>query len=99
MDELERAIKERLEVDLYYDGGVRRVHPHLLFVDSKGCKLLRVWQVGGFSHHPDSLPQWRSFDVERISDVHVLESHFEPREDQKRDRAQLQMATILASLD
>lgn len=99
MEELEQAIKERLEVELYYDGGIRRVHPHLLFVDSKGCRLLRVWQVSGFSHHPESLPQWRSFDVEQISQMHVLESHFEPREDRRTGLAELQIASIIADLD
>jgi len=98
MDELTRAIKERLEVELFYDGGTRRVHPYLLFVDRKQCRLLRVWQVGGFSHHPEQLPQWRSFNVDAISETKLLESHFEPREDRKKDAASLAVEAVIASV-
>jgi len=96
MDDLERAIRERLVVELSYDGGMRIVEPHVLFEDQEGCHLVRMWQVDGFSHEPWSLPQWRCFFVDKLAELQVLRSHFGTRPDAKQG---LEGATVLVSAE
>lgn len=96
MNELEQAIKERLVLEVSYDGGMRLIEPYVLFVDKEGCKLVRVWQVDGFTHHPGSLPQWRSFKVEKISEARVLRTYFEVRPDLHVAMEGLDVANVVA---
>src|SRR5262249_3126181 len=70
---LRKAIQERRLIELVYNGKRRILEPHDYGIH-KGSEKLLGYQVGGSSS--GQLPNWRWMEIERISDVHLLESRF-----------------------
>lgn len=74
---LSQAMTQRKWVNFSYEGkAVRKVAPHVLFLDSAQNKLLDAYQQQGYSQ-TGHLPNWRTFLLEKIEDMHVLNEHFE----------------------
>lgn len=48
-DNIVKAINEKRLLSVFYDGGERKIAPCCYGNGSRGQKLLRCWQVSGFS--------------------------------------------------
>lgn len=75
------AIAGRLQLEIEYHGegkasGVRTIDPHALFRTGNDRIYLHAFQVSGVSTSGD-IPDWRQFDLEEISIVRSLKSHFD----------------------
>lgn len=67
-----KAIHARKRIAFSYDDRPREVCPHILGYNASGQEALFVFQVGGESSQ--KLPpggDWRCFELDRISDVHL----------------------------
>jgi predicted DNA-binding transcriptional regulator YafY len=70
---LRTAIQHKRMVRLRYEGRERILEPHDYGIQ-KGCVRLLGYQVGGSSS--GRLPNWRWIDVDRISDLDLLDRTF-----------------------
>ncbi len=72
------AIESRRKVQINYKNeGYRLVCPHVLFIGPTGKTLVDSYQVSGYSDHPEQIPNWRPFDISRITELRVLDKTFE----------------------
>jgi hypothetical protein len=74
------AIEERTPVSLYYetdDSAPRTVHPHVLYRTSKGKICVDSYQVDGPTSSGGPLPDWRPFDLAKITQIEALDGEFE----------------------
>jgi predicted DNA-binding transcriptional regulator YafY len=72
------AIKSRRQVEINYKGeGFRMVCPHALYISSTGKTLVDSYQVSGYSNHSEQIPDWRPFDILKITELKVLDETFE----------------------
>ncbi len=84
--EIKKAIATRRNLKLLYDGEERIVSPHIFGTSSAHHPLLSVYQLKNLDD-PSIKPEWRSFDVTKISAVEVLEEPMKVRYDYNpRDR-------------
>jgi hypothetical protein len=67
------AIQQKRQIRFMFDGKERIAEPHDYGVQ-KGITRLLAWQTGGQSSGP--IPNWRWFNVERISGITLLEWTF-----------------------
>jgi predicted nucleotidyltransferase len=74
---LHDAIDDRLVVQFYYDGHLRLAEPHVLGVKDGRLHVL-TYQVGGRTSS-GSLPGWRRFFVDELSELHVTSQGFVPQ--------------------
>ena len=74
------AIKDRRQISIVYDTGVRVVDPYLIGTTTAGNETLRAYQVEGYSER-GGLPAWRMFTLKKISGVEILETSFTIRPD------------------
>jgi hypothetical protein len=75
------AILKRLQVEIDYQGkrrarGARLLDPHAIYRTGNDHLYVHAFQVDGVSTSGE-LPDWRRFDLEEISRVEPLDSHFE----------------------
>jgi hypothetical protein len=98
MTELEQAMAQRLVLEVRYNGGMRLVEPYVLFEDKEGERLLRVWQIGGYSS-TGKIPNWRSFKVASIADARVLRTPFIDAKAKAADVQAPGAVRILASIE
>lgn len=76
-DTVIEAIKSRRKMELNYKGdGLRLVHPHALFVSTKGKTIIDAFQISGYSSQSEKMPDWRQFDISNITHLKVLEETF-----------------------
>lgn len=73
-DELRAAIQQRRLVEFRYQGLLRVAEPHLLGM-IKTKKMLLIFQIGGLSRS-GTLPDWRTVEVSKMSELTVLEDLF-----------------------
>lgn len=73
-DRLMDAINTRHQVSFTYQGKARIVEPHDYGIQNHQARLLS-YQIGGQSGS-GHLPNWRMFDVNKMSDFKVLEETF-----------------------
>lgn len=96
-EELDRAIRDRLEVEFHYKGLPRIVQPaaHGLHVTT-GNHFLRGYQIAGQSSTRFP-PLWDMFTLSKIESLVVTDRHFEviPPDYSRDDK---HMATIYAQL-
>ncbi|RIK78949.1 hypothetical protein DCC62_06595 [candidate division KSB1 bacterium] len=59
------AIRSRAIVELYYEGGKRRVEPHCHGISMAGKEVLRAFQTAGFSESGQPVG-WKLFEVAKI---------------------------------
>ena len=71
---LSRAILNRRQVSFNYQGKLRIVEPHDYGMQSGKARLLS-YQIGGQSGS-GRLPNWRMFDVNKMTDFQVLQETF-----------------------
>jgi len=75
---LHDAIDDRLVVQFYYNGHLRLVEPHVLGVKDGRLHVL-TYQVGGRSSS-GSLPGWRRFFVDELSQLQLTAQTFAPQQ-------------------
>lgn len=82
---IESAINSKRQIEFKYQkkNGLpdRRVgNPHALFVNVTKDGMERLYldlvQTGGQSEKPTDLPDWRVFLIDHMSDVMLLDEHF-----------------------
>jgi hypothetical protein len=56
---------------------MRTVHPHVLYVTSRGKTYVDSYQVAGPTSSGTPLPSWRRFDLTKIDRASALEGSFE----------------------
>ena len=59
------AIRKRMVIRFYYDGGIRVVEPHCHGFSTVGHEVLRAYQIGGFSKSGNPVG-WKLIAVRRI---------------------------------
>jgi hypothetical protein len=75
-----QAIREKLLLELHYDGQSRRVAPHIYGIDSAGDELLSCYQVWG-----DGAPAgWLALRLTDISQLQLTRKRFAPRPERQR---------------
>ena len=75
-----QAIREKLLLELRYDGQSRRVAPHIYGIDSAGDELLSCYQVWG-----DGAPAgWLALRLTDISQLKLTSKRFAPRPEHQR---------------
>ncbi|HDM8188416.1 TPA: WYL domain-containing protein [Vibrio harveyi] len=75
--ETRRAIQNKLVIEFTYSNRLRVVEPHVLGVCNGNVQLL-AYQIGGQSSS-GGLPEWRRFDLFRISNLRVTSQTFAGR--------------------
>jgi hypothetical protein len=79
-DVIRQAIREKLLLELHYDGQSRRVAPHIYGIDSAGDELLSCYQVWG-----DGAPAgWLALRLADISQLQLTTKRFAPRPEHQR---------------
>jgi len=71
-----QAIHEKRELSFTYNGYHRLVLPYALGIDTKGHSVLKAYQIGGVSQS-GALPGWRSFKIDRLEQLTLLEQTFD----------------------
>lgn len=74
---IEQAIASKKLVEFLYSGHSRVVEPHVLGVNG-GITQVLGYQVGG-SSSSGGIPEWRRFDVPKMSGLKILEESFPGR--------------------
>jgi len=76
--ELSQAIADQKKIEIEYNGAVREVAPHIL-----GCSATGQLTVSTFQFHHSTNPmknnQWRTFIVDNIESLKILDDTFFPR--------------------
>ena len=75
---IERAIREKSVVEFNYGGHPRKVEPHMLGM-SGGTLQFLGYQIGGSSSSGGALPEWRRFELNRISSLSITTQKFPGR--------------------
>jgi hypothetical protein len=73
-DQLVKAINARQQISFEYQGKLRLAEPHDYGMQNGQARLLS-YQIGGQSGS-GRLPDWRWFDVNKMSDFKVLDESF-----------------------
>lgn len=79
-DLLNSAIRARAAISFLYENLLRIVEPHLYGRDRRQKAFLRGFQTSGQSLS-GGLPEWRLFDVDKISQLKIVDAFFTPRND------------------
>ncbi len=72
---IRQAIAEKRLLEFFYDGYHRIAEPHVYGIKNGKYQLL-TYQVRGQSGSAWNLPNWRRFDIDRITGLRVLSEHF-----------------------
>ena len=72
---IERAIKDKCLVEFQYSGHPRTAEPHVLGTSGGALQFLG-YQVGGSSSSGGALPEWRRFDLGKITGLTVSAQKF-----------------------
>ncbi|EJI6691047.1 WYL domain-containing protein [Vibrio parahaemolyticus] len=75
--EIRRAIQNKLVIEFTYSNRLRVIEPHVLGVCNGNVQVL-AYQIGGQSSS-GGLPEWRRFDLFRISNLRVTSQTFAGR--------------------
>jgi hypothetical protein len=59
------AIRKRMVIRFYYDGGIRIVEPHCHGISTAGNEVLRAYQIGGYSESEQHVG-WKLIAMNRI---------------------------------
>lgn len=68
------AIKGKLLLRFYYDGGYRTVEPHCYALTTKSNEGLRAYQVSG--HSSSGNLGWKMFDLSKAINLESLDEKF-----------------------
>lgn len=76
-NQLINAIRLKRKIELNYKGeGFRVVCPHAIYVSTTGKTLVDAYQISGYSNHSETIPDWRPFDILKITALMVLDETF-----------------------
>lgn len=75
---IERAIQQKSLIKFTYSGHPRVVEPHVLGF-SNGVLQFLGYQIEGSSSSGGALPEWRRFDVNRITQLSIVDQKFPGR--------------------
>ena len=75
---IEKAIRSKSVVSFTYSGHPRIAEPHVLGIKDGAVQLLG-YQIGGSSSSGGSLPEWRRFDLAKISGLSIEGQNFPGR--------------------
>lgn len=78
---LRSAIASRSPVGLSYEGdggGIRTVHPQVLYLLPTGQPCIDGYQVAGPTTSGNPIPGWRHFDLDKIERLSIIEGVFGP---------------------
>jgi len=71
------AIKSKRKVEINYKGeGYRIVCPHAIYISTTGKTLVDAYQLSGYSTQFEKIPDWRQFDIEKITVFKDLDDTF-----------------------
>ncbi|HUL01176.1 MAG TPA: hypothetical protein VLX29_10005 [Nitrospirota bacterium] len=59
------AIRSRMVIRFYYDGGIRVVEPHSHGISTDGHEVLRAYQIGGYSESGQHVG-WKLISINKI---------------------------------
>jgi hypothetical protein len=76
IDQIRFAARNRLLVEVTYDGVTRVVEPYSIRIKNTGNRLLYVWEVTRGSKQTDQI---KAFMVRKIQSTRILEQPFTPR--------------------
>jgi len=62
------AIRKRMVIRLYYQGGIRVVEPHCHGISTDNNEVLRAYQIGGYSRSGQHIG-WKLIAVNRIYSI------------------------------
>jgi hypothetical protein len=71
------AIESRQFVAFTYNGVRRLAEPHI-YGTKAGKRQILTWQIGGQSLS-GGLPNWRRYDLDKVSDLRVIDEPFQSR--------------------
>lgn len=74
------AIASRSPISICYDsdaGTARTVHPHVLYRTSTGKICVDSFQLDGPTSSGGPLPDWRPFNLAKITAIEVLDDTFD----------------------
>lgn len=74
---IQQAIANKLLIEFVYSGHPRLVEPHVLGING-GVKQVLGYQVGG-SSSSGVIPEWRRFDLPKISGLKITSTSFPGR--------------------
>lgn len=69
------AINNKRIIEFYYDGGTRVVEPYCYGVSTKGNKVLRGYQIDGYSSS-GGIPSWRLFKEDSMGGILITKKEF-----------------------
>lgn len=75
--EIEQAIRDKSLIEFNYGGYHRIVEPHVLGVSGGSVQFLG-YQIDGYSSS-GNIPQWRRFELNRISCLTITNDNFPGR--------------------
>lgn len=75
---IERAIQGKSLLEFIYSGHPRLVEPHVLGF-SHGVLQFLGYQIGGSSSSGGVLPEWRRFELNRITQLTIVDKKFPGR--------------------
>lgn len=74
-----QAIQERRKLEFIYQRRLRIVDPQVFGRSTAGNEVVLCWQTGGSSSKPNDIPNWRTFETNKISDLRLTNDNFIPR--------------------
>jgi len=84
IQQLTEAIRQKLQLRIFYDPGERLIEPHTLGYSANHNLLLRAFQVSGASNSNEH-SDWKLFRVDRIGSLDPSGEQFDgPRPGYKR---------------
>ena len=75
---IEQAIRSKSVVSFTYSGHPRVAEPHVLGIKDGAVQFLG-YQIGGSSSSGGPLPEWRRFDLAKISGLSITDQKFPGR--------------------
>ena len=72
---IQQAIRNKQCIEFTYSGHRRYIEPHVLGIKNSVVQVLG-YQIGGTSSS-GLVPDWRRFDVVRMSNLKLIASHFD----------------------
>ena len=75
---IEQAIRSKSVISFTYSGHPRVSEPHVLGIKGGAVQFLG-YQIGGSSNSGGPLPEWRRFDLAKISGLSITDQKFPGR--------------------
>lgn len=95
---IKRAINNKNLIKFWYNDRIRKVEPHIYGIKNQTYQILAYQLEGGSKSSTASLPEWRRFDLDKMSEVKVLEERFSgPRQTETSLRSEWDELLLIVS--